>query len=192
VTFVQPNQWLAEWSPVEPDEAFQEILRRYLAAYGPATIDEFARWWGFDPAKAKRYFKLLGDEVEEVEIEGWRGWALAATLEEVQAVEPSKGLVRLLPYFDPYTVALARQCQFLMDETYKGRVYRPQGWISPVVLVDGRIEGVWESDKKLAKTVVTVEMFAPPSAEVKEGIEVEASCLSTFLETEVELVYTYG
>ena len=156
------------------------------------SIDEFARWWGLDPAKAKRYFKLLRDEVEEVEVEGWRGWALAATLEKIQAVKPTKNVVRLLPYFDPYTVALARQCPYLMDETYKGRVYRPQGWISPVVLVDGRIEGVWESDKKRGKTVVTVEMFAPPSAEVKEGIEAEASHLGNFLETEIEIVYTHG
>ena len=96
------------------------------------------------------------------------------------------------PHFDPYTVALARQGQYLMDETYQGRVYRSQGWISPVVLVDGRIEGVWESDRKRAKVVVTVDMFAPPNAKTQEGIEAEASRLGNFLETEVETVYTHG
>jgi hypothetical protein len=29
----------------------------------------------------------------------------------------------------------------------KGYVYRPQGWLSPVVLVDGRMEGVWRHER---------------------------------------------
>ena len=30
----------------------------------------------------------------------------------------------------------------------KGHVYRPQGWLSPVVLVDGRMEGVWRHERR--------------------------------------------
>lgn len=31
---------------LEPQKALAELARRYLAAYGPATRDDFARWWG--------------------------------------------------------------------------------------------------------------------------------------------------
>lgn len=72
-------------------------------------------------------------------------------------------VVRLLPHFDQYTIAVARHSQYLLEDAFRDRVYRQQGWISPVVLVDGRMEGVWELDKQRASQVVSVSMFAPPS-----------------------------
>jgi len=67
----------------------------------------------------------------------------------------------------------------------RGRVYRPQGWISPVVLVGGRIEGVWEYKKGSSGVTVKVEMFALPDPQVRQGIEAEAERLAGFWGTEV-------
>ncbi|MGH2543662.1 MAG: DNA glycosylase AlkZ-like family protein [Ardenticatenaceae bacterium] len=98
--------------------------------------------------------------------------------------------VRLLPYFDPYVVAVARPSHYLLPEGHKARVYRAQGWISPVVLVDGGMAGVWEYDRQQSGVVVKVEMFAPPPARIKQGIEAEAEQLGDFWETKVELAFT--
>jgi hypothetical protein len=184
VTFVHPAQWLETQPLLDTEAALQEIARRYLAAYGPATLADFGRWWGMEPAKAKKLFRSLGAEIEAVEIEGQPAWALVSTLEQMPA-RPVSGLVRLLPYFDPYVVGMGRESPQLLPEAHKGRVYRSQGWISPVVLVDGRIEGVWEYDKKRTQTVVTIEMFTPPTAALKAGIEAEARRLGGFLGSEV-------
>jgi hypothetical protein len=46
VTFVRPDRWLKGWNEPRSDEAWREIVRRYLRAYGPAGREEFARWWG--------------------------------------------------------------------------------------------------------------------------------------------------
>lgn len=188
VTFVRPQEWLREWRPVEPAEALAELARRYLTAYGPATSDEFARWVGLEPAAAKRVFRSLGDEIETVEVEDWEGVVLASVLPQMSAVEAPRS-VRLLPHFDPYVVTLARQSAHLLSDEHRGRVYRPQGWISPVVLVDGRMEGVWEYEKKRAGISVTVEMFAPPNGEVRAGIEAEAARLGAFLGGDVMVDY---
>lgn len=221
VTFVQPDRWLRAWQPVEPEWALQEIARHYLAAYGPATGDEFARWFGLEPSAAKRVFKSLAEEIELVDVEGWQGWALVSRLEQMQTATPlnppseggnrgvtigarvparatalnpsseggNRGVVRLLPHFDPYTVALARQWQYLLPEAYRGRVYRPQGWISPVVLVDGRMVGIWEHDRQRAQVVIKVDMFTPPTADVKDGIEAEARRLADFWGTKLVTVF---
>jgi winged helix DNA-binding protein len=45
----------------------KEIVRRYLAAYSPATLEDWGRWWGIEPVKAKRLLKALGEEVEAVD-----------------------------------------------------------------------------------------------------------------------------
>ena len=43
------------------------------------------------------------------------------------------------------------------------RIYRPGGWFSPVLLVDGVMAGVWA----LEKDTLTIEPFAPVGADVR-------------------------
>lgn len=188
VTFVQPRRWIGQWTPVAPEAALPEASRRFLSTYGPATADEFARWFGFELSDAKRIFRTLGDEIAEVEVEGWKALALASSLEPMSKQKPASS-VRLLPHFDPYTIAVARHSQYLMPEAHKSRVYRPQGWISPVVLVNGSIAGVWEQDKKRGQTAISVEMFAPPDSHVRQGIEGEAARLGAFLGIDAQVSF---
>jgi len=61
-------------------------------------------------------------------------------------------------------------------------VYRDQGWLSPVVLVDGRAIGVWSHRKKGERLEITVEPFAAIPAAIRSRIEDEAGDLGRFLE----------
>jgi hypothetical protein len=63
---------------------------------------------------------------------------LAEHVPEVEVAEPS-GVVRLLPAFDHYVVAAPRDREGALPEALKSRVYRAQGWLSPVLLADGRM-----------------------------------------------------
>ena len=189
VTFVQPRHWLGDHlSPVESGLALNKIARHFLNAYGPARMDEFVRWFGLEAAAAKKIFRALGDEIVEVDVQGWKAWMLRAAVEAMDGLEASSP-VRLLPLFDPYTLAVAKHAQYLFPEAHKGRVYRPQGWISAVVLVGGRIGGVWEYEKQRSKVNVSVEMFAPVDDAVKQGIAVEVKRLGDFLASEVDLTF---
>ena len=186
VTFIHPRRWLADWEPVAPEDAFRALARRYLESYGPAQTDDFGHWFGMQPADAKRAFRLLGDEIEPVEVEGWPAWALvAADIEHA----PSAFSVRLLPGFDPYVISASRHAQYMLDEAHRAKVYRAQGWISAVLLVNGRIEGVWQHERKRGQTVVTVAPFAPLSADVQAGVAAEAALLGAYLGAEAQVVY---
>lgn len=188
ITFVRPDKWIGSWEAIDPEEALKEILRRYLTAYGPATTGDFARWWGLQPHPAKHLFKSLTDEIEEVEVEGWKAWALASTIKEISRFKVSSS-VRLLPHFDPYVLGAPRSCGRIIPEAHRHRIFRPSAWISPVVLVDGRMEGVWGYDKKRSQATVKVEMFSPPKASVRRGIEREAKRLGDFFEMKVNVDY---
>jgi len=190
VTFVGPSQWIGAWQTVEPRLALQEIARRYLGAYGPATPQSFARWWdgGGGIVPARKLFQSIADELEEVDVEGRRGFALRATLESMQSLDTAR-MVRLLPLFDAYVLGLAHDIEPILPKAYKPQVFRPQGWISAVVLVDGFITGVWEYAIRGSQTIVKVRMFASPTAAVRSGIAAEAERLGGFLNTKVELTY---
>jgi hypothetical protein len=189
VTFVRPSAWIGTWQPAEPQAALQEIARRYLWAYGPATPEDFARWWaGGGLIAAKKLFKSLADELEAVDVAGWRAFALRTTLEPMQR-SGIANTVRLLALFDPYVLGIGGDIEPLLAKVYKHKVYRPQGWISAVVLVDGYIKGVWEYTARRSQTIVKVQLFAAPTASVRRGIEAEAQRLRAFLNTDVVLEY---
>lgn len=190
VRFARPDQWLTESRPVETEQAVREVIRGYLAAYGPATREEFARWFGMtSPARAGRLIEGLGDEVVRVEVEGVCALMLAQDVPEARMAEPL-GTVRLLPAFDHYVVAAPRGLDAVLPESLKGRVYRPQGWLSPVLLVEGRMQGVWRHEKKGRRLVVRIQPFSRPSARVRRAAEEEAQQLAGFLGGELELSWS--
>ena len=187
VRFARPDQWLGPWEAVEVGEAARAVTRRYLAAYGPADRESLARWFGMpSPAGAGRWLKAVGDEVAPVAVEGSELVMLASDVEEAAAAEPS-GAVRLLPAFDHYTVAAPRGVDAVVPAEHRARVYRPQGWLSPVLLVDGRMAGVWSHERKGDRLVVTLEPFTRLPRAVKAAAEAEAHALATFLGGELEL-----
>jgi winged helix DNA-binding protein len=140
VTFVRPRDWLGAWREVEPDEALAEVARRYLRAYGPATRQDFRFWWGHWSGVAGAAWAGLEGELVTVSVGGWRAQMLASDLERLPA--PSKGSVQLLPLFDPYLMGCASR-DHLFDPAHRSKVTRTAGWISAVLLVDGRVEGTW-------------------------------------------------
>jgi hypothetical protein len=183
VRFARPDRWLGPWEPMATDEATLEVARRFLTRYGPATREDLARWFGMtSAAEAGRWLKRLGDEA----VESGGEYLLAADAEAAAAAEPD-GAVRLLPAFDQYVVAAPRGDDEVVPAEQRARVYRPQGWLSPVLLVDGRMAGVWSHELAGDRLVVEIEPFARLSRTIKAGAEAEAEALAGFLGSKLEL-----
>lgn len=190
VTFVNPRAWIDEWPSIEPEQAVQEIIRRYLRAYGPATAEDFARWcWdGGGKNEARQLFQSMKDELEEVDVEGWRAVALRTTLEPMQSLEAAE-TIHLLPLFDAYTIGMPRDIEPVLARAYKSRVYRSQGWITAVILINGSIQGVWQYTTQRLQTVVKVQLFTSPTGGIRKGIEAEAERLAGFFKKNVLVEY---
>jgi hypothetical protein len=190
VTFVNPRAWIDEWPSIEPEQAVREMIRRYLRAYGPATAEDFARWcWdGGGKSEARQLFQSMQDELEEVDVEGWRAVALRATTDMMQHLESSE-TIHLLPLFDAYTIGTPGDREQLFAGIYKRLIFRPQGWISAVILVNGSIQGVWQSTTRRSQTIVKVHLFCSPTTSIHKGIEAEVERLSDFFKTKASLEY---
>jgi len=176
VTFVSPQKWLPGWREVDPEEAIVEAARRYLRAYGPATKTDFARWWGAWPGIGSAAWSGLTQEIAHVDVEGARLDLLAsdvAAAKKARLEDP----VQLLPAFDPYILGHATR-DHLFERLHAPKVSRTAGWISAVVLVDGRVAGTW-SHVISGKTLrVTVEPFRRLTPTVVAGIRNRAGELS--------------
>src|SRR2546423_1130769 len=98
VTFVRPEQWLGQQREHEPEAALAEVVRRYLAAYGPATHGDVAEWLAIRPGEARPLLEAL--DLEPVDVEGRRAWVLAG---DVEFPEPARS-VRLVPQYDAHVI----------------------------------------------------------------------------------------
>src|SRR4051794_15614061 len=187
VRFTDPHEWLGGYEERDPDEAIAEMTRRYLAAYGPATQEDYTRWWrGHTAPQARKRMQSLGDEVVEVDLEGLRAWLPAAALDDALAAEPSRN-VRLLPAFDQWVVGSSRESEAMIANEHRPRVFRKAAWFSPVILVRGRIEGVWWWQRKRRRLVVGLEPFGKLPKWARAAAEREAQRLPAFLGGELEL-----
>ena len=188
VTFVRPDRWLAQWVEPGSEDAWREIVRRYLRAYGPSAREELARWWGMQPAPAGRILKASADELAEVDVDGYRGWALAEDVAGMRAAVAGAP-PRLLPGFDVY-VAGTRPRASLVDQRFEDRVFRKAGWVSPVVLADGIAVGVWGHERAGGRVEITVEPFRKLAAVERRQIGEEAERLGRFLGAPATVSYS--
>jgi len=182
VRFTAPATWLR--GPITgpaPAEALGAITRRFLGGYAPATAEDLTRWW-LGPPRPRQGAAMLaaaGDEAAEVTVGGKRAWVLARDLPGMLSAT-TQGIARLLPAFDPWVIGAARHAP-LFDPPHLARVYRPQGWISPVLLVNGRIAGTWKHTRNGHRLVVEAEPFGRLPAWAREQLHDEAERLAVFL-----------
>jgi hypothetical protein len=89
--------------------------------------------------------------------------------------------VNLLPAFDQYVIGAPRGTAAVLDPPRRADVYRPQWWLSPVLLVDGVIAGTWSVSGKGRGTEIVVEPFEPLSAAVAQRAESEVERLTAIV-----------
>jgi uncharacterized protein YcaQ len=190
VTFVRADQWLEAWEEYDPDTALAAICHRYFAAYGPATRQDFARWFAVKPDEARRVLAMLGDELEEVTVDGRRAWMLAGYASEEPA--STNGTLRLLPQYDCYIIG-SGQRERIVPETARGRIRsfgrgRYEGAVGlPVMLIDGVVSGIWERRARGRRIEIRVEPLIRLTAAHRRQIEGEAVRIGAFFGAEATL-----
>jgi uncharacterized protein YcaQ len=190
IVFIRTDHWLPKLKLklMSPAEAQCALFRKYLSAYGPATLGDFSHWAGLPMQAVKALPALLEAELAEISGEKKSTFLLRKDVPVLNGGPSAKLSVRLLPLFDPYLLAHREKDHLLSAQHYK-RVYRNQGWISPVVLIDGAIAGVWSHKLQGKKLLVEIEPFGKlPKAE-RGGIEREAEHLAQFFESELKLQF---
>jgi hypothetical protein len=151
-------------------EASRILVHRYLAAYGPATPAHFAQWLSAPRRWATDLFASMHDELVEVDIEGSIAWASAGAAAATRAAELEPGQVRLLPYFDAYTVGCHPRERLFPGIASVRALSGGQAGNVPVLLVDGIVRGVWHLRRAGRRLHVTVEPFDELSAPQRRAV----------------------
>ncbi|MET9781784.1 winged helix DNA-binding domain-containing protein [Nocardiopsis alba] len=157
------------------DPVGRELVRRYLAAFGPATTADVRAWCGLAglPAAVRELEPELVSFRDEW---GRRLW----DLEQAPRPDPdTPAPVRFLPAFDNAILGY-RDRSRVIDEAHLGLSVAGQR----AVLVDGRAAATWT----YGRGWLEVAPLRPLSRAECEGVEAEGWMLAGFLEEGVERV----
>jgi len=172
---------LAErWLPPEtqpggmPDEAdgIRLLLRRYLRAFGPARLADFANWAGLPPRSVTR--AAHGTQLRRFRDEAGR--VLVDLPDAPLPPEDTPAPVRFLPVWDATLLVHARTKQIL-PEAYRPLVFSTRTPQSvPCFIVDGQVAGTWRYDSG----AVVTDAFAALPAALRRAVDAEAARLTQF------------
>ena len=156
--FTAPRRWLGQLPPPRADGG-RELVRRFLRCYGPSTAGCFQQWLGSSPRQAKRLWQAVGEEMEPVETELGRRYALAQDIPELRAGGAAEDRLLLLGPHDPY-LDLRDRSLILAD---KGRCREVWQTVSNpgAVLRAGRVIGVWRARAAGGKLELSASLWEP-------------------------------
>ncbi len=157
----------------DPTEARAEIVRRYLAAFGPATRRDIGAWSMMHVPEISRALERLEPLRRFRDEEGRE--LLDVPRGPLPAAE-TPAPVRFLPKWDNVLLSWADRTRVLPEE-YRKTVIRMNGDVAPTFLVDGFVAGTWrvEGERVLA------EPFEPLPATARREVADEAARLTAFL-----------
>jgi hypothetical protein len=146
---------------VSEADALDHVLRRYLAAFGPATLADAASWAGVKPA-------TLRPAAERLTLRTFADESGATLLDLPRAPLPGDvpAPVRFLPTWDATLLVHARRSQIL-PERFRTLLFDPKTPHSlPSFLVDGAVAGTWRTDaaRRSARIELTPFEGVPRSA----------------------------
>jgi hypothetical protein len=146
------------------------LVRRYLRAFGPATVADVAAWSGLRvadvaPVIASLPLRRFRDE---------RGRQLVDVLRAPLPSGDTPAPPRLLPPFDNLILSHADRTRVVSDE--RRRTVIRGGMVDPVFLVDGFVAGTW----RLEGGRVELEPFEPLRRGVEQELRREAKALAEF------------
>jgi hypothetical protein len=193
VRFARPDQWLGAWDKPDPHASLLQVFRRYLAAYGPARPRDFAVWISARSMKSADLAPLiatLGDEIEEVAVEGKR--ALMFSADASSPPEPIGPIVNLLPQYDCYLLGCRFGREYVAPPTLHalvtslGKPFYEGPVQHQLLLIDGVVAGIWERSAKTSEPVIRVFPLRTLRQEERAGIEVQAGRIGALYEVEVK------
>ncbi|CAM3893021.1 winged helix DNA-binding domain-containing protein [Cohnella lubricantis] len=188
-TFVLADEWL----PADPGgvwdrgEELARLALRYYAGHGPASVRDLAWWAGLTLADAREATEAAAHGLTRLQAGDQELWEAADRSVDAgtSSVRPSSGRglkasVHLLAGFDEYLLGYEDRSAVLPDAVAPSVAPGNNGMFMPMVVIGGRIAGVWKRTIKTKRFDVEFRLSVP-SAQWEEALNREAERYGAFI-----------
>lgn len=184
--FALAESWLGR--PIATAGPVEQLVLRYLAAFGPASAADAQTWSGLQGLAA-----VL--ETLRPQLRVFRGESGRRELFDLPDAPRPAGDVpapaRFVPEFDNLVLAHADRTR-LIDEQHRGRLVTKNLRVRAVFLWDGMVAGTWEVTRSRGAATLVATPFHPLPAEAVQQLTSEALALLRFAEDDAEGVLVSG
>jgi hypothetical protein len=174
------ESWLG--IPVSDEADLNDLILRYLAAFGPATAADVQQWSGLQGIKPvleslRPRLVLFRDE---------RGRTLFDLPDAPRPAEDTPAPPRFLPEFDNLVLSHADRTRVLADEHRRSILGAKNGRIPATFLVDGWVAGTWRVERKKQAATLAISPFAALPKRAATALAEEGDALLRFLEDDAD------
>lgn len=173
--FAPAESWLGR--PIEECERKEELVHRYLAAFGPASATDAQAWSGLKGLAA--VFKSMRDDL--VVFKDERGREIFDLPDSPRPSPDTMAPARFLPDYDNLLLAYSDRTRIISDE-HRKRVVTANLRVLATFTVDGFVAGAWKIERKKAKASLILQPFAPIGLGARDDLAAEGKHLLNFIE----------
>jgi len=178
--FALAESWLGR--PVSSEGNLLQLVSRYLAAFGPASVQDVQTWSGFPKLK-----EAIGEFKAELTIHrDERGRELldlpGASLPSPDTPAP----VRFLPEYDNLLLSHQNRTR-VIPEKYHAHVYLAGLRVAATILVDGFVAGAWKIEKAKDAATLVITPFEPLTQATCDALAEEGERLVRFVEADAKV-----
>lgn len=177
--FALAESWLG--TALGEEASLEPLVRRYLAAFGPATPADAGTWLGLRGLRAT--FDALRPELAVFRDE--RGRELFDLPDAPRPDAEVDAPVRFLPEFDNLVLGHDDRARVIAPE-HKPRLITKNLLVPATFLVDGFVAGTWKSERKRGVATLTVTPFVRLTKPVQTALREEGQALLRFAEAEAK------
>jgi hypothetical protein len=174
-SFTLADAWLG--APGAADVPPEALVRRYLAAFGPATPADAGAWSGLKGSRAT--FTAMRDQL--VVLRDERGRELFDLPDAPRPGGDVASPVRFLPDFDNLVLAHDDRTRVVAD-VHRPRIVSKNLQVAATVLVDGMVAGTWAIEKVRGTATLVVRPFARVATTQRRALDAEGEALVRFVE----------
>jgi hypothetical protein len=178
--YVDASVWLDGAAFADESAAVTHLARRYLAAFGPASMADAAAWSGLPIARLRPGFAAQEAGGELVRFADERGRELLDLADAPRPDGDFPAPPRLLPMWDSLLLAYADRTRVISDDHRRVVVAR-NGDTLPTFLADGRVAGLWWAEADGPTTRVVLEPFGRLARPDRLALEREGERLAAFV-----------
>jgi hypothetical protein len=172
--------WLGR--PVDPDPSLDEMVVRYLGAFGPATVKDVQTWSGL--TRLREVTDRLRSRLHTFRDE--QGNELFDLPDAPRPDPDTPSPPRFLPEFDNLILSHADRTRIIAND-YRKVIASKNGMVPATVLVDGFVRGTWKTKRaRRGKATLVIELFEPLAKKDRDALSEEGEQLIRFIVEDAE------